>query len=94
MTDKEVFQALNWTVNFPQMMGKVQSNLPGCAELGMALEEVLSNLFWKLMSTHQAPGHAGFLCQVTLADLQTQYMTEGDMWRISEACFLRVPVTS
>lgn len=94
MTDKEVFQALNWTVDFPQMMGKVQSNLPGCAELGTDLEEVLSNLFWKLMSTHQAPGHAGFLCQVTLADLQTQYMTEGDMWRIPEACFLRVLVTS
>lgn len=56
VTDKEVFQALNWTVDFPYMMGKVQSNLPGCAELGMALEEVMSNLFWKLISTHQAPG--------------------------------------
>lgn len=42
VTDK-VFQALNWTVDFPYMMGKVQSNLPGCAELGTALEEVMSN---------------------------------------------------
>lgn len=64
-----------------------------CAELGMALEEVMT-LFWKLMSTHQAPGHENFLCQMTVVDLQTQYMTEGDMWRSSEACFLRVPFTS